>query len=71
MIQSFDWRTIILAKKLAPKIETVAFVWQFAGADCDDLDDECSLQAVMGDPSVRAPGRAGSTGGTTATWASS
>jgi len=55
MIQSFDWRTIILAKKLAPKIETVALVWQFAGADCDNLDDECSLQAVMGDPSVESP----------------
>lgn len=55
MIQSFDWRTIILAKKLAPKIETVALVWQFAGADCDNLDDECSLQAVIGDPSVASP----------------
>jgi glycerophosphoryl diester phosphodiesterase len=59
MIQSFDWRTIILAKKLAPKIETVALVWQFAGADCDNLDDECSLQAVIGDPSIESPWTAG------------
>ena len=36
MIQSFDWRTIRLAKQLEPRIETVALVWQFAGADCDD-----------------------------------
>ena len=55
MIQSFNWRTIILAKHLAPRIETVALVWQFAGADCDNLDDECSLEAVIGDPSVQSP----------------
>ena len=55
MIQSFDWRTIMLAKKLDPKIETVALVWQFAGSDCDNLDDECSLEAVIGDPSVGSP----------------
>jgi glycerophosphoryl diester phosphodiesterase len=55
MIQSFDWRTIMLAKQLDPRIETVALVWQFAGADCDALDDECSLEAVMGDPSVISP----------------
>jgi glycerophosphoryl diester phosphodiesterase len=55
MIQSFDWRTIMLAKQLDPRIETVALVWQFAGADCDNLDDECSLEAVMGDPSVKSP----------------
>src|SRR5262249_54518449 len=55
MIQSFDWRTIILAKHLDPKIETVALVWQFAGSDCDNLDDECSLEAVMGDPPVKSP----------------
>jgi glycerophosphoryl diester phosphodiesterase len=55
MIQSFDWRTIILAKKLDPRIETVALVWQFAGTDCDNLDDECSLEAVVGDPSVKSP----------------
>lgn len=55
MIQSFDWRTIMLAKQLDPRIQTVALVWQFAGADCDNLDDECSLEAVMGDPSVKSP----------------
>ena len=55
MIQSFDWRTIMLAKQLDPRIETVALVWQYAGADCDALDDECSLEAVMGDPSVKSP----------------
>jgi glycerophosphoryl diester phosphodiesterase len=55
MIQSFDWRTIMLSKKLDPRIETVALVWQFAGSDCDNLDDECSLEAVMGDPSVVSP----------------
>ena len=55
MIQSFDWRTIILAKHLDPKIETVALVWQFAGSDCDNLDDECSLEAVIGNPSVKSP----------------
>jgi glycerophosphoryl diester phosphodiesterase len=55
MIQSFDWRTIILAKRLDPRIETVALVWQFAGADCDNLDDECSLEAVVGDPTVKSP----------------
>lgn len=55
MIQSFDWRTIRLAKRLDRSIETVALVWQFAGSDCDNLDDECSLEAVMGDPSVKSP----------------
>jgi glycerophosphoryl diester phosphodiesterase len=55
MIQSFDWRTIILSKKLDPSIETVGLIWQFAGSDCDNLDDECSLEAVMGDPSVKSP----------------
>jgi glycerophosphoryl diester phosphodiesterase len=55
MVQSFDWRTIMLANQLDPKIETVALVWQFAGADCDNLDDECSLEAVMGNPSVKSP----------------
>jgi glycerophosphoryl diester phosphodiesterase len=54
-IQSFDWRTIRLARELDPSIETVALVWQFAGADRDALDDECSLQAVMGDPSLTSP----------------
>jgi glycerophosphoryl diester phosphodiesterase len=55
MIQSFDWRTIMLSKKLDPSIETVALVWQFAGNDCHNLADECSLEAVMGDPSVKSP----------------
>jgi glycerophosphoryl diester phosphodiesterase len=55
MIQSFDWRTIRLAKQLDPRIQTVALVWQYAGADCDDIGDECSLEAVVGDPSVVSP----------------
>jgi glycerophosphoryl diester phosphodiesterase len=55
MIQSFDWRTIRLAKLLDPRIQTVALVWQYAGADCDDISDECSLEAVVGDPSVTSP----------------
>lgn len=55
MIQSFDWRTIMLSKRLDPSIETVALVWQYAGGDCDELADECSLEAVMGDPSVTSP----------------
>ncbi|HWH95972.1 MAG TPA: glycerophosphodiester phosphodiesterase family protein [Baekduia sp.] len=55
MIQSFDWRTIMLSKKLDASIDTVALVWQYAGADCDDIADECSLEAVVGDPSVTSP----------------
>lgn len=55
MIQSFDWRTIMLAKQLDPHIETVALVWQFAHQDCASLADECSLEAVVGDPSVKSP----------------
>jgi len=55
MIESFDWRTIRLADRLNPRIDTVALVWQFAGTDCDDPADECSLQAVIGDPSVKSP----------------
>jgi glycerophosphoryl diester phosphodiesterase len=55
MIQSFDWRTTMLAERLDQKIDTVALVWQFAGADCDALDDECSLEAVVGNPSVESP----------------
>jgi glycerophosphoryl diester phosphodiesterase len=55
MIQSFDWRTTMLAESLNQKLDTVALVWQFAGADCDALDDECSLEAVVGDPSVQSP----------------
>jgi glycerophosphoryl diester phosphodiesterase len=55
MIQSFDWRTIMLAKKLDPKIETVALVWQFGAPDCQSLADECSLEARVGDPSLKSP----------------
>ena len=55
MIQSFDWRTIMLSKQLDPRIDTVGLIWQFSGADCDALDDECSLEAVQGDPSVVSP----------------
>ena len=58
-IQSFDWRTIILARHLNPRLDTVALIWQFAGADCDNLDDECSLEAVIGDPTVESPWTAG------------
>lgn len=55
MIQSFDWRTIMVSKKLDPSIETVGLIWQYAGADCDDVADECSLEAAIGDPSVTSP----------------
>jgi glycerophosphoryl diester phosphodiesterase len=54
-IQSFDWRTITYARTLDRRIETVALVWQFGPAECASLADECSLQAVYGDPSVRSP----------------
>lgn len=54
-IQSFDWRTIILARELDEGIDTVALVWQFGPAECASLADECSLQAVYGDPSVKSP----------------
>jgi glycerophosphoryl diester phosphodiesterase len=54
-IQSFDWRTIRQARQLHPHIETVALVWQYGPAECTVLADECSLQAVYGDPSVRSP----------------
>jgi glycerophosphoryl diester phosphodiesterase len=54
-IQSFDWRTIRLAHRLNPRIETVALVWQFGPAECASLADECSLQAVYGDPTVTSP----------------
>ncbi len=54
-IQSFDWRTIMLARRIAPRIETVALVWQYGPQECRSLADECSLQAVWGDPSVRSP----------------
>jgi glycerophosphoryl diester phosphodiesterase len=54
-IQSFDWRTIRLSKAIDPRIETVALVWQYGPEECKTLADECSLQAVYGDPSVRSP----------------
>ena len=54
-IQSFDWRTIMLSRLLDRRIHTVALVWQYGPAECATLADECSLQAVYGDPSVRSP----------------
>ncbi|HLL65783.1 MAG TPA: glycerophosphodiester phosphodiesterase family protein [Micromonosporaceae bacterium] len=54
-IQSFDWRTIILARELDRRIGTVALVWQYGPAECASLADECSLQAVYGDPDVASP----------------
>ncbi len=54
-IQSFDWRTIMLARSLDRRLETVALVWQYGPAECATLADECSLQAVYGDPSVKSP----------------
>jgi glycerophosphoryl diester phosphodiesterase len=54
-IQSFDWRTIRLARILDRRVETVALVWQYGPAECASLADECSLQAVYGDPSVKSP----------------
>ena len=33
----------------------MALIWQFTGTDCDELADECSLEAVEGDPSVKSP----------------
>ncbi|HCT79414.1 MAG TPA: hypothetical protein DGG94_05030 [Micromonosporaceae bacterium] len=54
-IQSFDWRTIQLARRIDPRIETVALVWQYGPGECASLADECSLQAVYGDPAVKSP----------------
>jgi glycerophosphoryl diester phosphodiesterase len=54
-IQSFDWRTIRYARQLDRRIETVALVWQYGPAECATLADECSLQAVYGDPTVKSP----------------
>ena len=54
-IQSFDWRTIRYARQLDRRIETVALVWQYGPAECASLADECSLQAVYGDRSVKSP----------------
>jgi glycerophosphoryl diester phosphodiesterase len=58
-IQSFDWRTIRLARRLDHRIETVALIWQYGPAECATLADECSLQAVYGNPSVESPWTAG------------
>jgi glycerophosphoryl diester phosphodiesterase len=58
-IQSFDWRSIIAAHDLDPRIETVALVWQYGRAECASLADECSLRAVYDDPSVKSPWTAG------------
>ncbi|BCB78637.1 hypothetical protein GCM10022251_59740 [Phytohabitans flavus] len=54
-IQSFDWRTILLSRKLDRRIETVALVWQYGPAECSTLADECSLQAVYGNSKVKSP----------------
>lgn len=54
-LQSFDWRTIIFAHRIDPRIKTVALVWQYGPAECRTLADECSLEAVYGDPSVKSP----------------
>jgi glycerophosphoryl diester phosphodiesterase len=54
-IQSFDWRTIMLSRKLDRRIETVALVWQYGPRECASLADECSLRAVYGDPRVKSP----------------
>ncbi|MGN9809892.1 glycerophosphodiester phosphodiesterase family protein [Micromonospora sp. BQ11] len=58
-IQSFDWRTITYARDLNRRIGTVALVWQYGPAECASLADECSLQAVYGDPTVKSPWTAG------------
>jgi glycerophosphoryl diester phosphodiesterase len=54
-IQSFDWRTIILAHRLDQRIATVALVWQYGPGECGSLADECSLRAVYDDPTVTSP----------------
>ncbi|WP_305783367.1 glycerophosphodiester phosphodiesterase family protein [Symbioplanes lichenis] len=54
-IQSFDWRTIRRARTIAPRIATVALIWQYGPEECKSLADECSLAAVWGDPSVKSP----------------
>ncbi|WP_281170546.1 glycerophosphodiester phosphodiesterase family protein [Actinokineospora enzanensis] len=54
-LQSFDWRTIQLSKRLQPRLETVALVWQYGPEECKTVADECSLEAVYGDPSVKSP----------------
>jgi glycerophosphoryl diester phosphodiesterase len=54
-IQSFDWRTIRLARLLDRRVETVALVWQYGPAECATLADECSLRASYGNPAVKSP----------------
>ncbi|WP_245782530.1 glycerophosphodiester phosphodiesterase family protein [Actinokineospora terrae] len=54
-LQSFDWRTIQLSKRIQPRLETVALVWQYGPAECATIADECSLQAVYGNPAVKSP----------------
>ncbi len=54
-LQSFDWRTIMLARELDRRVETVALVWQYGPGECATLADECSLRAVYGDPTVKSP----------------
>ena len=58
-VQSFDWRTIVAARRLDRRVQTVALVWQYGPAECVTLADECSLQAVFGDPDVKSPWTAG------------
>ncbi|MEU4474323.1 glycerophosphodiester phosphodiesterase family protein [Micromonospora sp. NPDC023888] len=54
-IQSFDWRTITYARQLDRRIGTVALVWQYGPTECATLADECSLEAVYGNPAVQSP----------------
>ncbi|WP_281173641.1 glycerophosphodiester phosphodiesterase family protein [Actinokineospora inagensis] len=54
-LQSFDWRTIELSRFLQPRLATVALVWQYGPAECATLADECSLEAVYGNRSVKSP----------------
>lgn len=58
-IQSFDWRTIVAARRLDRRVQTVALVWQYGPAECATLADECSLKALFGDASVKSPWTAG------------
>jgi glycerophosphoryl diester phosphodiesterase len=58
-LQSFDWRTLVASRKLDRKLQTVALIWQYGPAECVSTADECSLQALYGDPSVKSPWTAG------------
>ncbi|HST41163.1 MAG TPA: glycerophosphodiester phosphodiesterase family protein [Conexibacter sp.] len=58
-VQSFDWRTIVAARRLDRRVQTVALVWQYGPAECVTLADECSLQALYGEPGVKSPWTAG------------